>query len=344
MIDSVGNVWFVGPFELASAPGTTQVGLLRAVYKPAAFSYRIEVVVKQGDVFAGRNSGRHYRSASSRWPGPRRSRRARRGRATSPRSAFENQSMTGLSTSDAATLGGIVFEAAITYDVNNDGSTCPRAPPPAAPTRTTTSCSTWVPRVGLRRQRHSRRRRDRRRYRDRRQRQRYPGLVRGPSPARRSASATAAARPARAATTAPSGANAGCLSSLGVGGSLRRERATPASRNDTIVLHGTQHAEQLGALLPGHDPAERRQRAPPSVTACVARRADRRLGTKTNARRHVAVPGRRAAPVCVKGVVDVARNAHATRLVPQRRGVLHAVDVQPDERTAAQLDAVRATR
>jgi hypothetical protein len=122
MFDSVGNVWFTGSFELNATPGTVQVGLMRAVYQPASFSYRIELVLKQGDVFAGRNSGTNYKidflpmntstgiiSSSAPWS------------SNISETAFENQSTAGLNTSDAATLGGIVVQASIIYDVNNDG-------------------------------------------------------------------------------------------------------------------------------------------------------------------------------------------------------------------------------
>ncbi len=133
MIDSVGNVWFVGPFELASNPGVTKVGLMRAVYQPATFSYKIELVIKQGDVFSGRNSGRNYQiafiplnysvtiSPSAPWSG------------NIAESAFENQSVSGLSTSDAKTLGGLVFEATIVYDTNNDGQYLPVGTNPGSP-------------------------------------------------------------------------------------------------------------------------------------------------------------------------------------------------------------------
>jgi hypothetical protein len=125
MIDSVGNVWFVGAFELAAAPGTTQVGLLRAVYQPATFSYKLELVLKQGDVFAGRNSGRNYKiafiplnysatvSPSAPWSG------------NIAEVASGAQSVAGLATSDAATLGGLVMQANVVYDNNGDGQFVP---------------------------------------------------------------------------------------------------------------------------------------------------------------------------------------------------------------------------
>ena len=52
MIDSVGNVWFLAEISLDGPPVVTGIGLLRAVYDPVAFSYKLELVLKT-DVIAG---------------------------------------------------------------------------------------------------------------------------------------------------------------------------------------------------------------------------------------------------------------------------------------------------
>jgi hypothetical protein len=103
------------------------------VYQPATFSYRLEVVFKQGDVFGGQNSRRNYRigfiplngqfsvSPSAPWS------------QNIAETSWQNQPTAGLSTSDAATLGGIVIVASITYDVNNDGMYVPATGTPPGP-------------------------------------------------------------------------------------------------------------------------------------------------------------------------------------------------------------------
>jgi hypothetical protein len=121
MIDSVGNVWFLGSYELTSAPGVVNVGLFRSVWNPASQAYRLELVLAQGTVFAGRNSGRNYVvsffpmndsdsiSSGCAWSG------------NIAEVAHLGQSTIGMSTDDARTMGGIVISATIIYDNNNDG-------------------------------------------------------------------------------------------------------------------------------------------------------------------------------------------------------------------------------
>ena len=121
MIDSVGNVWFLGELTLNAQPGVTTVGLLRAVLDPASFSYKLELVFKQGDVIHGRNSALDYQirfleisdgdSVSS-------------GTAYSANissASDQNISTAGLSTDDARTLGGMLIHASVIYDVDGDG-------------------------------------------------------------------------------------------------------------------------------------------------------------------------------------------------------------------------------
>ncbi len=121
MIDSVGNVWFLGSFERTANPGAVSVGLFRAVWQPAATSYRLELVLAQGDVHRGQNSGRNYVigfltlndadsiSTGTAWS------------SNIAEVADRGMSTVGLATDDARTLGGIVISASITYDNNNDG-------------------------------------------------------------------------------------------------------------------------------------------------------------------------------------------------------------------------------
>jgi hypothetical protein len=121
MIDSVGNVWFLAATTLNGPPVTSQAALLRAVYDPVAFSYKLELVLKEGDVFSGRNSTKSYQINALTVAG---SSSVSSGTAWSNNissGAFENQDPTSLSIQDSATLGGMVISAHIIYDVNGDG-------------------------------------------------------------------------------------------------------------------------------------------------------------------------------------------------------------------------------
>jgi len=121
MIDSVGNVWFLGSYELTATAGTVLVGLFRAVYDAATFSYKLELVVTEGQTFAGRNSGRNYRldaitlsdansiSSGTAWSG------------NIMEQSYMNTPVGALNTDDARTLGGIVISARILYDNDNNG-------------------------------------------------------------------------------------------------------------------------------------------------------------------------------------------------------------------------------
>ncbi len=120
MIDSVGNVWFTGSFQLASAPGTVRVGLFRSVLQ-GGNAYRLELVLAEDDVFTGPNSTRNYQvdfipmtdsdsiSSGAAWSN------------NISEVAHQAQSTTGLGTSDERTLGGVVVSASIVYDNNGDG-------------------------------------------------------------------------------------------------------------------------------------------------------------------------------------------------------------------------------
>ncbi len=121
MLDSVGNVWFLGSFERAANPGVVSVGLFRAVWQAASSSYRLELVLAQGDVHRGQNSGVDYVigfltlndadsiSTGTAWSG------------NIAEVADRGISTVGLATDDARTLGGIVISASIVYDNDGDG-------------------------------------------------------------------------------------------------------------------------------------------------------------------------------------------------------------------------------
>ncbi|MGP1272910.1 MAG: hypothetical protein ACTS22_06215 [Phycisphaerales bacterium] len=126
-IDSAGNLVFASSFidfgpDTASgtADDSVRTGLFRAVYDPAAFGYTLELLLAEGDILAGQNSGRPYRidmlgnsSFSGKGPGE------FFGTGTT-RAAYP-----GTAPSDPAdpdSLGAAVVPAVITYDRNEDGT------------------------------------------------------------------------------------------------------------------------------------------------------------------------------------------------------------------------------
>ena len=125
-IDSVGNVWFLSSIEQFDVfPGglsRTTSALLRAVYDPDTFSYRLEQVMDVGTIVEGQNSGVDYRLA---FLGT-----ATNGNTPAPNSlwstavadgAWNGADTTGLDTADPMTNGGVVLSTSIIYDSNGDG-------------------------------------------------------------------------------------------------------------------------------------------------------------------------------------------------------------------------------
>lgn len=126
MMDSVGNLYFLSAIETFSPAPDYAVGLVRAVYDPDTFSYELDLVCKTGDIHRGVNSDRDWlitfleiadnNSVSS-------------GSTTSQNIqevAFADGSTVGLDTADSRALGGLVLNAGIVYDSNDDGdfTTC----------------------------------------------------------------------------------------------------------------------------------------------------------------------------------------------------------------------------
>ncbi|MBL8763844.1 MAG: hypothetical protein JNM07_06205 [Phycisphaerae bacterium] len=130
-IDSVGNVWFITAAELYNRlpDGSSDFDnvLVRAVYNPATFSYKLEKVLELGDEIFGPNSGTNYQirflsiatttstatigtvSPSTLWS------------QNVNQDVYGNADRSTLSTRDPRTLGGLVLNASIVYDTNNDG-------------------------------------------------------------------------------------------------------------------------------------------------------------------------------------------------------------------------------
>jgi hypothetical protein len=119
MIDSVGNVYFLTALELFE-PATVCVGLVRAVYDPSNFSYRLELVMRTGGVYKSEGTGLNYRVtfmeiADSNSVG---SGTAFSGNMTGVARGAADPS--GFQPRDPRTLGGMVIAANIIYDVNQD--------------------------------------------------------------------------------------------------------------------------------------------------------------------------------------------------------------------------------
>ncbi len=129
MIDSAGNIWFISAMRWFGVDGIENTpdddfdsALIRAVYNPATVGWELELVAEIGMVFPGQNSGLPWAinfmgvadidsvSSGTAWSG--------------------NISETGhlgvnpgpdVPTWAPATLGGVVVNASIVYDVNGDG-------------------------------------------------------------------------------------------------------------------------------------------------------------------------------------------------------------------------------
>ncbi len=126
-MDSAGNIYFLSSVRRNRWTGSQVVsestlGLVRGVYDPATFCYRLELVLASGDAFAGQNSGRNYKivtlnvadsdslSSASLWSG-------------SVSSSPWNGDATAASTPvSPANLGGLAISARVVYDTNNDGT------------------------------------------------------------------------------------------------------------------------------------------------------------------------------------------------------------------------------
>jgi len=125
-MDSVGNLWFLSAVELFTAGPRGTIGndfdsaLIRAVYDRAAFGWKLELVLQLGDVFVGRNSGTPYRitflgiadsdsiSSGSLFSG------------NLLQTAMNGMDPFLLDERNPRTLGGLVVNAEITYDVDGD--------------------------------------------------------------------------------------------------------------------------------------------------------------------------------------------------------------------------------
>lgn len=125
-IDSAGNIWFLSAVKLLDRGPEGQAdfdgALIRAIYNPDTFSYKLEMVLEVGQVFAGANSGTNYRigflgsstAGGGATPGTIYSSNLAEG-------AWNNSDISAANPSDPITNGGLIFGTQITYDTNDDG-------------------------------------------------------------------------------------------------------------------------------------------------------------------------------------------------------------------------------
>lgn len=119
-MDSVGNIWFIAPYMPYGASNANS-GLFRAVYDPATFTYRLDLVLPFGAIIQGVNSATPYRivnfdirdsnsvDSATLWAG------------NVLQTAWADADVSELSPADPRTLGGLVVSARILYDSNGDG-------------------------------------------------------------------------------------------------------------------------------------------------------------------------------------------------------------------------------
>lgn len=125
-MDAAGNVYFISAIRTNRLSGQTIVqdaglGVVRAIYDSSTLCYKLELVMKVGDVVAGRNSGRNYRiaalnvadtdsvSTAAIWGG------------SASQRAWNNEDPAALAPEAPQNLSGLVISARINYDVNGDG-------------------------------------------------------------------------------------------------------------------------------------------------------------------------------------------------------------------------------
>ncbi len=120
MIDSVGNVYFNARVQL-TGDNFYRESLVRAVYDPASFQYRCELILTEGDVVHGVNSDRNYMIQFLQVGGTSGSSPSMPFSQNMNQAAYNGQSTAGLDPSDTETIGGIVVRATVIYDTDQDG-------------------------------------------------------------------------------------------------------------------------------------------------------------------------------------------------------------------------------
>jgi hypothetical protein len=128
MTDSAGNIWFTSAVALNKSdqfgnPFTDfDSALIRAIYNPASSCWQLELMIELGDTFSGLNSGTNYQvqfmsvadsnsvASETTWSN------------MIVAGGWNNQGLCPTrDTRSSFNLGGLVFNAEIVYDTNNDG-------------------------------------------------------------------------------------------------------------------------------------------------------------------------------------------------------------------------------
>jgi len=131
-IDSVGNLYFLGRVEL-TGDAFYRDTLVRALYDEATFSYRLEIVLREGDVVFGNNSQANYEVQFLSIAGSSGVTPSTMFSHAMDQSAYLGQNPANLSPASTETLGGLVVAAGIIYDVNDDGLYLDQANNPGSP-------------------------------------------------------------------------------------------------------------------------------------------------------------------------------------------------------------------
>jgi hypothetical protein len=131
MIDSTGNIYFNGRVQLTGS-GFFENALLRAVYDESTFGYTLEVVVMEGDVVTGGNSGVDYQVRFLTVSGPSGSNPTAPWSHGMNQNAYNTSNPASIASSSTEALGGVVVAANIIYDVDNDGVFDPLSANPAS--------------------------------------------------------------------------------------------------------------------------------------------------------------------------------------------------------------------
>ncbi|MBX3323222.1 MAG: hypothetical protein KF757_09560 [Phycisphaeraceae bacterium] len=124
--DAAGNVWFIGAVELFNRlPGggsDFDSALFRAVYDEVTFSYKLELVLELGSVFAGQNSGRNYQIRFLNMADHDSVDSGTIFSGNGSSHTWGNLPLSSMSNADPRTNGGMVLQASIVYDVDDDGT------------------------------------------------------------------------------------------------------------------------------------------------------------------------------------------------------------------------------
>jgi hypothetical protein len=132
MIDSVGNIYFNARVEM-NGEAFYRDSLVRAIYDADNFEYRLELVMSEGDVFQGANSTKNYQVNFLSVSGNSGSSPSAPWSQNINQHAYNGLDPATLDPASTETLGGLVIQATIVYDINDDGMYERQSVNPASP-------------------------------------------------------------------------------------------------------------------------------------------------------------------------------------------------------------------